>query len=439
MTKTLTEDLAAPLAERLAAANAAFVRAYPGESAARQPAQVSYVPADAFHAGTALEHGRIALSAMADHAPSGEALARILGVALSGDAADDWYERVAAKLLREPLEDVRIDFEDGYGVRGDEEEDGHALAVARGLADGARGGSLPPFSGIRIKPLNEDVKARSIRTLDIFLTALAPALLRGLRLTLAKITNAEQVAVMADLLELFEKKLSLPAGALRFEIMIEVAQAVIDASGHTCVRALVDAGKGRCMAAHLGTYDYTASLGVTAHHQRMGHAACDFAKHVMQVSLAGTGVEICDGSTNVLPVVPADATHEEARVVFHDAWRRHAADTRRSLEQGYYQGWDMHPAQLPARYGALFAFFLEALPAASRRMKGFLARASKPSAAASSTIDDAATGQALLNFFLRGISCGAITEAEARETGLTEAELRGRSFPRILASRRKGG
>ena len=50
--------------------------------------------------------------------------------------------------------------------------------------------------------------------------------------------------------------------------------------------------------------------------------------------------------------------------------------------------------------------------------------------------DDAATGQGLLNFFLRGISCGALTEAEALATGLTLAELRGRSFVRILKGRR---
>jgi hypothetical protein len=281
-----------------------------------------------------------------------------------------------------------------------------------------------------------------MRTTDVFLTALAAArgkaALPGLRLTLAKVTVPGQVAAMADLLEMLEAKLGYAAGSLRFEIMIEVAQAVIDASGRTCVRALVDAGKGRCIAAHLGTYDYTASCGVTAQHQKMTHPACDFAKQVMQVSLAGTGVEICDGSTNVLPVAPPGATPEQTNAIVQDAWRRHAADVRMSLEQGFYQGWDMHPMQLVPRYGALFGFFLEALPAASRRMRAFLERASHVSDA-SGIADDAATGQALLNFFLRGLSCGAITEEEARGTGLTGEELAGRSFPRILAGRRKSG
>jgi hypothetical protein len=440
--RTLTDDVTAPIAARLAAANAAFVRAYPGESASRQPAQVLYVAADAFHAGTATDAGAAALAALAAHAPDGPSLARILGVGIAGEAAAPWYERVVAKLRRAPLEDVRIDFEDGYGVRADAEEDAHAVRAAQAVVDAARAGALPSSYGPRVKPLNEDVRARSIRTTDVFLTALARASggapPPGLRLTLAKITVPEQVAAFAEILAALETRLALPARSLVFEIMIEVGQAVIDARGFTCVRALVDAGGGRCIAAHLGTYDYTASLGVTAQHQRMAHPACDFAKHVMQVSLAGTGVEICDGSTIVLPVPPAGATPDEAQAVVEDAWSRHAADVRRSLEQGYYQGWEMHPAHLPSRYGALYAFFLEALPAASRRMRAFLARASYVSEGAG-IADDAATGQALLNFFLRGLSCGAITAEEARATGLTPEELAGRSFPRILAGRRKGG
>jgi len=49
--------------------------------------------------------------------------------------------------------------------------------------------------------------------------------------------------------------------------------------------------------------------------------------------------------------------------------------------------------------------------------------------------DDAATGQGLLNFFLRGVNCGALTEGEALATGLTLEELRGRSFVKILKAR----
>ncbi len=51
--------------------------------------------------------------------------------------------------------------------------------------------------------------------------------------------------------------------------------------------------------------------------------------------------------------------------------------------------------------------------------------------------DDAATGQGLLNFFLRGINSGAITEDEALTmTGLTADEFRSRSFVTILRGRK---
>jgi hypothetical protein len=50
--------------------------------------------------------------------------------------------------------------------------------------------------------------------------------------------------------------------------------------------------------------------------------------------------------------------------------------------------------------------------------------------------DDAATGQGLLNYFLRAINCGALTETEATErSGLTVAELRSGSFVKILNNR----
>ena len=183
------------------------------------------------------------------------------------------------------------------------------------------------------------------------------------------------------------------------------------------------------------------SLGITAAHQHMAHPACDFAKHVMQVSLAGTGVWISDGSTNVLPVplyeVPAsDFQRRENQAAVLAAWQRHAADVKRLLAGGFYQGWDLHLAQLPTRFGALFAFFQGALPRAAERMRGFLARATHASDAAG-IADDLATGQALLNFLVRGTSSGAITDDEATSSGLTVEEIRGRSFPNVLLARRR--
>ena len=161
----------------------------------------------------------------------------------------------------------------------------------------------------------------------------------------------------------------------------------------------------------------------------MLHPVCDFAKHVMQVALAGTGIWLSDGATNIMPI--------GAREVVHRAWRLHAAHVRHSLVNGFYQGWDLHPGQLPTRYAAVYAFFLEGLDAASDRLRNFVQKAAQATLVGD-VFDDAATGQGLLNYFLRAMNCGAITEEEAVEkSGLTVAELRSRSFAQILQLRIK--
>ncbi len=162
----------------------------------------------------------------------------------------------------------------------------------------------------------------------------------------------------------------------------------------------------------------------------MAHPACDFARHVMQVSLAGTGVALSDGSTNVLPVGD--------RAAVHAAWRLHYADVRRSLEGGFYQGWDLHPAQLATRYAANFGFFLEGKRAVQERLRAALEKgvaAVAAGAARGGIQDDPATGQALLSFFLRGKDCGAFSEKDAAEAGLSPQELAVDSFAAILEAR----
>jgi hypothetical protein len=119
----------------------------------------------------------------------------------------------------------------------------------------------------------------------------------------------------------------------------------------------------------------------------------------------------------------------------HRAWRQHAGDVTHSLINGYYQGWDLHPAQLPTRYAAVFAFYAAARPAATVRLRKFVEKASQATLAGD-VFDDAATGQALLNFFARGLTSGALTLPEALETGLTGDELRAKSFLKILESRK---
>ncbi|HEY7214239.1 MAG TPA: phosphoenolpyruvate kinase, partial [Thermoanaerobaculia bacterium] len=420
MPTTLNEDAIRSISQRLRDANLAFARRYPGESDRRQAVHTVYGGAHLFKADTAARLGVLAIRAFEEYAPAAADLAEAIG--LPERLAPTIHARVAEKLHREAVEDFRADFEDGYGNRPDAEEDGHAEAAAREMAAGMAAGSLPPFIGIRIKPFTEELRERSLRTLDLFLTTLtresAGRLPASFVVTLPKVTFPDQVSALADLFDLLEPALSLPAGSLRLEIMIEMPQAILNERGESNLPLLAEAARGRCVAAHFGTYDYTASCNITAEHQSMTHPVCDFAKHMMQVAYAGTGLWLSDGATNVLPVPPHRAAKdglpltpaqlEENRTVVHRAWRLHAEHVRHSLVGGFYQGWDLHPAQLVTRYASLYWFFLEGLDAASDRLRNFVQKAAQATLVGE-VFDDAATGQGLLNYFLRAINCGAIT------------------------------
>ena len=447
MQPTLSTAELSPVIADLGTANQAFLARYSGESGRRQPVHVVYGGAHLFKADAARKLGEVALRSLREYAPDAGALAEALGAKWDAAFAENLYARIVAKLQREPVEDFRLDFEDGYGNRLDAEEDGHAVSSAGEVAAGLSAGTLPPFIGIRIKPFNEDLRARSMRTLDLFVSALTAktggVLPGNFVITLPKVQIAAHVVAAAKTCALLEPKLGLAPGALRLELMVETPQAIIDAAGRCPLLGFVEAAAGRCSSVHFGVYDYTASFGITAAYQAMGHSACDFARTAMVVALAGTGVQISDGATNILPVGPhrgANLTEgqvSENRQAVHGAWRLAFADTLHSLENGIYEGWDLHPAQFVARYAAVYAFFLAGLPAASGRLKAFVEKAALASLFGD-VFDDAATGQGLLNFFLRGISCGAITEDEALATGLTLEEIRSRSFLKILLGRRQG-
>ena len=443
---SLFESKLRDLVRRLEQAQQTFARRYPGEQGTRQPVHTVYGGAHLFKSDTTRKLGDLAIRALDQYGPEPRIFAEAIG--LPAGLAATVHRRVRQKLQREPVEDFRIDFEDGYGIRPDAEEDGHARAAGEECAKGLLAGTLPPFIGIRIKTFSAEQGGRALRTLDLFLSALverAGKLPAGFVVTLPKVVSPEQVSVLIDAFEELEPSLGLPRGGLKMEPMIETTQSILDERGESTLPKILSAARGRCVAAHFGTYDYTASCDITAIDQSMRHPACDFAKHMMKVAYAGTGIWLSDGATTIMPIAPhkaaqgAQLTAEQAREnerAVHAAWRLHADDLRHSLRNGYYQGWDLHPAQLPSRYGAVYGFFLEGLPAASERLKNFIAKAAQATLAGD-VFDDAATGQGLLNFFLRGVFCGALTEEEALATGVTLDELRSRSFLKILENRRK--
>jgi len=420
-----------------------FAKRYPGESGRRQPVHTVYGGAHLFKSDTAVRLGQLAVRSFVAFAPDAKTFAQALD--LPPQLAETIFARVGEKIAREAVEDFRIDFEDGYGTRPDAEEDGHAVSAAEEVAKGVISDTLSPFIGIRIKTFSEELHARSIRTLDLFLTTLATSLGGKLPnnfvVTLPKIVTPEQVGALADIFDEIEPKLGLGAGALKLEMMIETTQSIIASDGEIGLPKMLEAARGRCTAAHFGTYDYTASCSITAAYQDMLHPACDFARNVMQVSFGGTGVWLSDGATNIMPIAPhrgdgltAEQIAENMTVV-HRAWKLHYDHCRHSLANAFYQGWDLHPAQLPTRYAAVFTFFLEGLDAASERLRNFVEKAAQATLVGD-VFDDAATGQGLLNYFLRAINCGAVTEQEAVErTSITLDELRSGSFVKILKNR----
>ncbi|MFG2193934.1 DUF6986 family protein [Streptomyces sp. NPDC048639] len=394
----------------LAAVDADLARRFPGDPGTRQPVHTVYIPADAFAAGTIRSWGDQALAALDEHAPDAASFAAVLG--LDDRLAGPVHARVRAKLEREPVEDLRIDFEDGYGPRPDAEEDAAAARAARLVAEAYETGTAAPYMGIRMKCMEAAVRDRGIRTLDIFLTGLMDAggLPGGLVLTLPKVTYAEQISAMVRLCEEFEKARGLEPGRIGFEIQIETTQSILGPDGRATVARMIDAAEGRATGLHYGTFDYSASCGVSAAYQSMDHPAADHAKAVMQVAAAGTGVRLSDGSTNILPVGPSSQVH--------DAWRLHHGLVRRSLARAYYQGWDMHPGHLPTRYAAVYAFYREGLEQAAARLTAYVNRAG------GDVMDEPATAKALSGYLLRGLDCGAVdTDEVTGLTGLGRADL----------------
>ncbi|MEU4998525.1 aldolase/citrate lyase family protein [Streptomyces sp. NPDC021622] len=399
----------------LAPVDAELERAYPGDPGTRQPVHTVYVPGEAFAADTIRSWGDQALAALDEHAPDAASFAAVLG--LTDDLAEPVYSRVRAKLEREPIEDLRVDFEDGYKGK---DEDQDAARAARLVAEAYKNGTAAPYMGIRMKCMEAAVRDRGIRTLDIFLSGLMEAggLPDGLVLTLPKVTYPEQVTAMVRLLEEFEKARGLESGRIGFEIQIETSQSILATDGTAAVARMIQAADGRATGLHYGTFDYSACLGVSAAYQASDHPAADHAKAVMQVAAAGTGVRVSDGSTNVLPVGSTANVHE--------AWRLHFGLTRRALARAYYQGWDMHPGHIPTRYAAVIAFYREGFERAAARLSAYAGHHEGGAVA-----DEPATAKALAGYLLRGLDCGALDAGEVtRGTGLTLAGLQSFAGPR---------
>ncbi len=441
---TISSSKKEQLFNHLRDANNAFNEIYPGDKSDRQPVHTLYGGANLFKSDSPITLGQRALEILDTYAPNHEVFGKAFGLTGGDDFAKKIYNKVVAKLKAEAIEDFRIDFEDGYGNRSNEEEDATAIAVAKEVAKGMNDKTLSPFIGIRVKPFTEEMKERGLRTLDLFISTLVKVtngkLPDNFVVMLPKVTIPEQPETLAGFFDILEEELGLSKGVLKMEMMVETTQAVMAIDGTNPLYKFIKASKGRCIAMHFGTYDYTASCSITAKYQEMDHPVCDFAHHVTKVALAHTGIWLSDGATNTMPIGPhrgelTDAQKEENMQVVHRAWKKGYDHIRHSLWNGYYQGWDLNPAQFPMRYAAVYAFFLESYDDAVDRLKTFVEKAARATLIGD-VFDDAATGQGLLNYFLRALNSGAITEEEVLATGLTLDEIRGRSFKKILENRK---
>ena len=426
-------------------ANTSFQKIYPGDRSDRQPVHTLYGGANLFKYDSAKTLGERALEILETYAPDHKIFGEVFGFNDPG-FSKRIYDKVINKLKNEAIEDFRIDFEDGYGNRSNEEEDETAVTAAKEVAKGMKERSLSPFIGIRIKPFTEEMKERGLRTLDIFVSTLIKEtrgkLPENFIVMLPKVTIPEQPATLAAFFDILEEELKMEKGSLKMEMMVETTQSIMAIDGTNPLYKFIKASNGRCIAMHFGTYDYTASCSITAKYQEMDHPVCDFAHHMTKVALAHTGIWLSDGATNTMPIGPHRGDNltgkqmEENKAVVHRAWKKGYDHIRHSLWNGFYQGWDLNPAQFPMRYAAVFAFFLESYDDAVERLKTFVEKAARATLIGD-VFDDAATGQGLLNYFLRALNSGAIAEEEVLATGLTLDEIRSRSFKKILENRKK--
>lgn len=445
------------------------------EASGRTPVHVVYGGADRYSIDTPRKFGRIALDSMKAYAPNFAAFARAFHLPgsehlptlpkamkeLEAALKDDpnkvkrkdraaWFawtihQKTLEKLRREPVEDFRIDFEDGYGFRSEEEEDGHAIAAAAELANAFKKRRATTFTGFRIKSLAPETYGRAIRTLELFLATFLDqtggTVPENFVLTLPKVTDAKQVKDLERRLGKIEKDRKLRKDSIGIELMIETPDAIFDKRGRVAIPGLIKAARGRCKSVHFGAYDYTSALGISASFQDIRHPACGFARSVIQAACAGSGVRVVDSVTTLMPVpvhrdeTLTDAQRNENTRSVNAGWLKHFQNVSASMADGFYQSWDLHPNQLVARYAAVYAFFLTELDAQAARLKTFLGKATQASLTGN-TFDDAASAQGIVNFFRSGLDCGAFSEEEVKKiTGVGAGEL-SKSFAEIAASYR---
>ncbi len=444
----------------------------------RQPLHVVYGGAHLFKVSTVQKLGQLAVQHLTDHAADPFEFAEAVGAPEASQLPSS--KRVRASLLRRPrrpaekarteqpavstvmlvfrrvleklkqqaVDDYRIDFEDGYGFRGDDEEDRHAVQAADATAEAMSAGALPPSFGIRVKPIVGRSRTRAVRTLELFLSRLmdrsggrVPA---QFVVTLPKVHSPREVEDLVRELERAERASRLPDRTIRLELMVETPPMIIGPGGSSLLPAVIAASGGRCRGLHLGLYDFLSSMDVVSSAQVYRHPMADHLRVMVKAAAAPDALWLSDGATNRIPVGPHRSARlsarqrAENRTAVHRGWREVYEHVEHSLQFGYYQGWDLHPSQFAPRLAAVFGTFIREETAAVARLRSFLDSAAR-AVLKGQQFDDAATAQGLLNFFRRGIAVGALDPEVLLRAGLHSDELRLSSFGEIIEARRRVG
>lgn len=401
----------------------------------QQPVHVVYGGAHMFQVGTIEKLNKLALGSFETLVSDGASLKELLAESWDAKFADTIYQRVHGKLQNHAIEDYRIDFEDGYGVRSEDEEDRHAKESAAALVETLKTKRVHSKIGIRIKPLSTTTTKRSLRTLLTFVESYCEAggketSLHHLVITLPKVTSADQVQALIEILSHIEAERKLPPHFFLLELLIETPEAFLGLDGRIPLPTMIEAAQGRCVSLHFGLYDFTSSLGIGSAGQSIDHVACDFARMWMQVAASlAPGVGISDGIINILPLPKhrgdslTSAQQNENKSDLADAWRYNYQKMMRSLDLGFYQGWDLHPAQVPIRHVANHVYVLRELPGAIKRMAAFLDRAAQASRVGT-LFDDRASVLGLLNFAERGITSGILSDADFKSEKIDLDQLK---------------
>lgn len=417
------------------------------------PVHTVYGGAQLFHRNTLKKIGEKGIALIKNYfsePPYCTVLSGESDVPLNSEIRQQVIDQTINKLTVNPVEDYRIDFEDGYGLRDSAKEDEDAERCAIELSElFQKSDNSSAFqTGIRIKSFSLPTLQRSIRTFDIFLSTFFQNCdiqnVPFLSVCLPKVTDLKEVELLLSLLTDYAKSHNLNTGFLRAEIMLETPEFYLKSNGFAALREMVDSFSGSFNALHLGLYDFTSSLGVQSADQKYNHPYLDFLRFQTIMQFSKSTIRLVDGATMEMPVEKykksefAELSEEECnanKIMIINAANAHTENIYHSMKMGFDSSWDLHPGQVAIRYLTLFTNYKKSFSAMRERFINFVENAARATVL-NGQFDDAATGQGMLNYFIKGYRLGALSADDIRKTGFDIETLVKKSFAELISEQK---